>query len=65
VREGAPAARTTALARSAVRTAVLTRLAAEADADTIAAAIADAAYTHAGQKAVDDSGVVVIRVLPP
>lgn len=44
---------------------VLSRLAADADADAIAAAVADTAYAYAGDHAEDDSGVVVIRILPP
>jgi phosphoserine phosphatase RsbU/P len=44
---------------------VLTGIAPDADADTIAAAVADAAYAYADHHAADDSGVVVIRVVEP
>jgi sigma-B regulation protein RsbU (phosphoserine phosphatase) len=37
----------------------------DADADTIAASVADAAYAYADHYAADDSGVVVIRIVEP
>lgn len=46
-------------------TDVLAAVAPDADADTIAAAVADAAYAFADHHAADDSGVVVVRIVEP
>jgi sigma-B regulation protein RsbU (phosphoserine phosphatase) len=45
--------------------AVLRAVAPGADADTIAGAVADAAYAYAGGHVADDSGVVVVRIVTP